>query len=121
MNKVILIGHVGADPVLKDANGTSVVSVSLATKESYKDKEGNWKNITDWHTIEIWGKSAEAFAKVVGKGDLIAIEGANKTKVSDGKEGAKHYNTRVVVSSFQVHAKKGKASEIPEDAPQEQE
>lgn len=87
MNKVILIGNIGKDPETKHLDsGKQVTSISLSTKNVYKDKEGNTKIEADWHFLEFWGKSSEIVEKYCKKGDKIAIEGRSKTK-SWTKEG----------------------------------
>lgn len=100
MNKVILIGHLGKDPVLKDANGTKVCSVSLATSEKFKDKSGEIKEVTDWHGLVFWGAQAENIAKYTKKGSPLAVEGKQKTR-SYEKDGAKVWITEVQVLNFQ--------------------
>ena len=63
MNKVILIGRLGKDPVSKEVNGTTVTSWSMATTEKWKDKTGEWKENTSWHNVNCWGTIATNVAK----------------------------------------------------------
>lgn len=98
VNKVILVGYLGADPDLahtKDQD--AVVNFSIATTDSWKDKQtGEKKEKTEWHRCFAWGKKAETYAKNMKKGKLYYIEGANETS-SYEKEGQTHYSTKVRV------------------------
>ncbi len=94
LNKVILIGNLGKDPeIMTFENGVKRASFSLATTESYKDKEGNWVEQTEWHNIVLWRWLAE---KNLIKGDQIYVEGKLKTRSWDDQDGNKKYITEVV-------------------------
>ena len=96
VNKVILIGHLGADPEVRyTANGSAVARLRLATTESYVDKSGNRQEITEWHTVTAWGKLAETCGQYLAKGKQIYIEGRLRT-TSYEKDGVKRYTTEVV-------------------------
>lgn len=99
MNKVILIGHIGSDIELKEANGTPVVNFTLATNETYKDKDGKYQTLTEWHQLTAWRQTAENIVKALGKGDLVSIEGKNKTTETQANE-TTYKNTVVEVSIF---------------------
>ncbi|MBK8720961.1 MAG: single-stranded DNA-binding protein [Saprospiraceae bacterium] len=76
INKVTLIGNLGKDPeVRKLENGASVAKFTVATNESYKDKDGNWQSLTDWHDIVAWRNLAEQAERTLKKGSLVFIEG----------------------------------------------
>jgi single-strand DNA-binding protein len=93
VNKVILVGNLGKDPdVMTFENGVKKASFSLATTESYKDKENNWVEQTEWHNIVLWRWLAE---KNLIKGDTVYIEGKLKTRSWDDKEGNKRYTTEI--------------------------
>lgn len=93
VNKVILIGNLGKDPdIMTFENGVKRATFSLATTESYKDKEGKWVDQTEWHNIVLWRWLAE---KNLIKGDTVYIEGKLKTRTWDDKEGGKHYITEI--------------------------
>ncbi|MEW5511828.1 single-stranded DNA-binding protein [Pseudomonas asiatica] len=95
INKTHLLGTVGADPVSTPlGNGNSVVKVSLATSRGWME-DGAWKEVTDWHNIAFFGKSAERALKIK-KGMAIFITGRNQTSVYE-KSGVKCYRTEVVV------------------------
>jgi len=95
MNKVILIGRLGGEPVIKDTTGgVKVASFSLATDDSYKDKDGNKVQRTDWHNIVFFGKQAEICENYLTKGSLVSIEGKIKTESYD-KDGNTVYVTKI--------------------------
>ena len=104
INKVILIGRLGKDPVVKHfQNDNAIAEFSLATTENYKDKEGKWQEITDWHNIKIPNKfMAERAEKNLRKGSQVFIEGKLRTRSYDDKDGNKRYVTEVVVEQFRM-------------------
>jgi single-strand DNA-binding protein len=97
VNKVILVGNLGKDAELRyTPGGTAVASVRLATTERFKDKEGQWQDQTEWHTVVIWGKTAESLAEYLRKGKQIYVEGRLQTRSwDDAKEGRKRFATEV--------------------------
>jgi len=98
INKVILIGNLGKDPeVMTFENGVKRASFSLATNESYKDKDGNWVEQTEWHNIVLWRQLAE---RNLIKGDQVYIEGKLKSRSWDDKDGNKRYITEVVADKI---------------------
>lgn len=100
MNRVQLIGNLGKDPEIKYTNkGTAVANFSVATTESYKDKNDEWQKTTSWHNIVAWDKKAEAVSKLV-KGDSVFIEGKLQTRSYEDKSGTKKYVTEVVASEI---------------------
>jgi len=93
INKVILVGHLGRDPeVMTFDNGTKKASFSMATTESYRDKEGNWQEQTEWHNIVLWRYLAE---KKIIKGDLIYLEGRLRSRSYEDANGVKKYVTEI--------------------------
>jgi single-strand DNA-binding protein len=95
MNKVILFGNLGSDPELRyTANGTAVLSLRIATNESFLDKNREVQERTEWHTVVVWGTRAEALAKTLTKGAGLLVEGGLRTS-SYEKEGVKRYRTEV--------------------------
>lgn len=98
LNKVTLIGRLGKDPETRyTASGQCVANFSLATDESYTDREGEKQKKTEWHNIVVWGKAAESFvAPYLHKGDLVCIEGKLQTRSwEDKRDGSKHYTTEI--------------------------
>ena len=103
VNKVILIGNVGRDPEVRYFdNGLAKAQFSLATTETYKNKEGQKIVQTEWHTIVMWRKLAEIVEKYVKKGDKLYIEGKIKTRSYDDKEGNKKYITEILAENMQM-------------------
>lgn len=103
MNKVILIGNLGADPSLKFANnGNGILSLRIATTEKFLNKSGEKQEVTDWHSVVIFGKRAEALSKLLNKGDRIAIEGKVRTRSYDDKDGNKRYSTEVIADEVEL-------------------
>ena len=87
LNKVILIGHVGADPIVKKLeNGTVVANFSIATDESYKDKNGEKIKETYWHDITAWGKLAELVEKLIEHFQSFEVENYQLFGVSNGQK-----------------------------------
>lgn len=98
VNKVILVGNLGKDPeIMTFENGVKRAAVSVATTESYKDKEGNWVEQTEWHNVVLWRWLAE---KNVIKGDQVYVEGKIKTRSWDDKDGNKRYTTEIVADKM---------------------
>jgi len=84
INNVILLGRLGADPEVKSFNSGELVKLRVATSESYKDKNDEWQEVTQWHNVSCWGKLTEK-AKKLTKGETIAVEGSITYSESDGK------------------------------------
>ena len=90
VNKVILIGHLGADPDMRyTPSGAGVCELRVATSESWKDKNGQRQERTEWHRVVVWGKTAEICAKYLAKGRQVYIEGRIQTRTYDDKEDRK--------------------------------
>ena len=97
VNKVILLGHLGKDPEIRVMEtGRKVASFTLATTETYKDKNGQKVENTEWHNVVFWGPVADVFEKYVKKGTQIYIEGKLRTRSYDSKEGVKKYITEIL-------------------------
>ena len=115
LNKVILIGNLGKDPeIMTFENGVKKASYSLATTESYKDKEGNWIDQTEWHNIVAWRWLAE---RNLVKGDQIYVEGKLKTRTWDDAEGRKHYMTEVFADKIIQLTRREQAAPPPQETP----
>jgi single-strand DNA-binding protein len=96
INKVILIGNLGADPELKyTPSSRALCNLRVATTEVFKDKSGVKQEKTEWHRVTVWGDQAENCSKYLAKGRSVYIEGKLQTRTYD-KEGQKHYATDVV-------------------------
>ncbi|HEY2900611.1 MAG TPA: single-stranded DNA-binding protein [Polyangia bacterium] len=96
VNKVILIGNLGADPELKyTPSSRPLCNLRIATTDVFKDKGGQRQERTEWHRVTVWGDQAENCSKYLSKGRSVYIEGRLQTRSYD-KEGQKHYATDVV-------------------------
>lgn len=101
INKVILIGHLGADPESRDINGTVATRFSLATSKTWNDKQGQKQEKTEWHNIKLWGKLAETAQTYLKKGHKVYLEGHLETqKWQDKTTGFDKYRTEVVLNGF---------------------
>jgi single-strand DNA-binding protein len=101
VNKVILVGNLGRDPEMRHLEGgIARVNFSLATSESYKDKNGNRLEQTEWHNIVFWRSLAESAEKLLKKGNTVYIEGKLQTRSWQDKDGNKRQITEVIGESF---------------------
>uniref|UniRef100_UPI00404819DD single-stranded DNA-binding protein n=1 Tax=Roseivirga sp. TaxID=1964215 RepID=UPI00404819DD len=97
VNKVILVGNLGKDPEVRHLeNGRAVANFSLATSETYKNKQGEKVTNTEWHNIVLWSPIAEIAEKFLKKGNQVYIEGKLTTRSWDDQDGNKRYTTEVV-------------------------
>lgn len=100
LNKVMLLGNLGADPELKvTQSGQAILKLRLATTESYLDRNQTRQERTEWHQITLWGKRGEALAKFLQKGERIFVEGRIQTS-SYEKDGEKRHRTEVVATNI---------------------
>jgi single-strand DNA-binding protein len=98
VNKVILVGNLGADPELKyTPSNRPVCNLSIATNEVFKDKGGQRQERTEWHRVTVWGEQAENCSKYLAKGRMVYIEGRLQTRSWEDKtDGKKRYSTEIV-------------------------
>ena len=115
-NKVNLIGRLGADPELVTfETGKILTRFTLATKEDFKDKSGEWQNNTQWHNINAWGKTAERVKKALRKGNEIMLEGRLINQSYETKAGEKRYSTIIEVSDFLLLSQKTEKEVVQAD------
>ena len=108
VNKVILIGNLGSDPEVKyTPDGVPVANFSLATNESWNDKDGQRQERTEWHRLVLWRKLAEIAQQYLKKGAKIYVEGKLQTRSWDDQSGQKRYMTEVVVNDMQMLDSRG--------------
>lgn len=101
VNKVIIVGRLGADPEVKSlGNGQNVATLNVATSESWADKNGQKQERTEWHRVVVWGRQAENVGKYLAKGRQVYVEGRLQTR-SWEKDGKKNYITEVVATNVQ--------------------
>ena len=100
INKVILVGNLGRDPDIRfSSKGEAIANLALATSESWKDKEGNKQERTEWHRVSVFGRLADVCQKYLHKGSKIYVEGKLQTRKWD-KNGVDQYTTEVVLSGW---------------------
>ncbi len=103
VNKVILVGTLGKDPEIRyTQSGTAVTEVSIATNESWKDKNGEKQERTEWHRITFWGKLAEIAGEYLKKGAQVYVEGSLRTEKYTDKQGVEKYVTKVAANEMQM-------------------
>ena len=103
INKVTLVGNLGRDPELRRLeSGAAVAQFSIATNESYKDREGNWRDQTEWHEIVVWRQLAERAEAQLRKGMQVYLEGKLTTRSWQDKDGNPRKTTEVVGSYLRI-------------------
>ncbi|MFZ1623088.1 single-stranded DNA-binding protein [Dokdonella sp.] len=104
VNKVILVGNLGADPEVKyTAGGTAVCTLSVATSESWKDKQtGEQQERTEWHRVKMFGRLAEIAGEYLKKGRQVYVEGSIRTEKYTDKEGIQRYSTDIIGNEMQM-------------------
>lgn len=120
LNRVMLLGNLGADPELRTAqSGTAILKLRLATTERYLDANKTWQERTEWHSVTVFGKRAEALSRFLTKGSTIFVEGGLRTSSYD-KDGVKTYRTDVVASNVILAGGKRDGGETQERPRREQ-
>jgi single-strand DNA-binding protein len=103
VNKAILVGHLGRDPEMRYVpSGDAVANFSIATTESWKDKQGVKQEKTEWHRISMFGKQAEIAGEYLKKGSSVYIEGRIQTRTWQDKEGNERQTTEIVADRMQM-------------------
>jgi single-strand DNA-binding protein len=109
LNKVQLIGHLGADPELRyTSNGVAVATMNIATNERFKpDDSEEWQDRTEWHRVVAWRRQAEVAGEYLSKGSQVYVEGRLQTRSWEGQDGVKRYTTEVVVRDLILLGSRG--------------
>jgi single-strand DNA-binding protein len=116
LNRVMLLGNLGADPELRfTQGGQAVLNMRLATTESYLDKDKVRRERTDWHNVVVWGKRGEALAKILTKGSSLFIEGSLRTSSYDDRDGNKRYKTEIIANNVLLTGRGGGRGAPAED------
>ena len=103
VNKVILIGNLGADPETRYLpSGDAVTNIRIATTDTWKDKNGEKQEHTEWHRVAFFGKTAEIAGEYLKKGSPVYIEGRIRTRKWQDKEGQERYSTEIVADRMQL-------------------
>jgi len=123
VNKVILIGNLGADPELRYVNGSAVAELRVATSRKWIDKAGVWQEDTQWHRVIVWGKQADACGEYLSKGRQVYIEGRLQTRQWEDSKGDKRWTTEVVAECVRFLGGKGDSGSraAPDDRGQDYE
>jgi single-strand DNA-binding protein len=112
LNKVMLIGRLGADPELRYAsNGTPIASFNMATDESYTDREGNRVDRAEWHRVVVFQRQAENCANFLAKGSLVYIEGSLQTRQWQDQQGQNRYTTEIKAQRVQFLDRRGEGTQ----------
>lgn len=113
VNKAIIVGNLGKDPEVRFLpNGDAVCNFSVATTESWKDKDGKKNEKTEWHNIVLFRKLAEIAGEYLKKGRPVYLEGRLQTRKWQDKEGAERYTTEIVADTMQMLGSREEAKEI---------
>jgi single-strand DNA-binding protein len=121
VNKVILIGRLGKDPEMRyTASGTAVANFSMATNHFTKDQDGNNSDMTEWHQVVAFGRTAEVASEYLNKGKLVYVEGRLQTRSWDDQNGQKRYKTEVVCTNMQLLGSRAE-NEMQQNQPPEME
>ncbi|MBT8491370.1 MAG: single-stranded DNA-binding protein [Deltaproteobacteria bacterium] len=108
VNKVILIGRLGADPEVRyTQDGSMVTNFRLATNEQWTDRSGEKMQKTEWHRVVTFGKLAEICGNYLSKGRLVYTEGRIQTRAWDDRDGNKRYTTEIIATNMQILEPKG--------------
>lgn len=120
VNRVVLLGRIGKDVEVRDINGTKCATFTLATSEKYKDRNGEVKELTEWHNIVAWRATADICEKYVKKGDQLFVEGRIKSRTWETDRGEKRYATDIVVDKIELLSKPSapQSQSAPAPAPQ---
>lgn len=101
VNKVILVGNLGADPEMRTTtSGLAVCNLRIATSERTKDRDGNWGDHTEWHRVTCFGKTAENAGRFLSKGRQVYIEGRLRTRKWQDQEGKDRWSTEVIADQL---------------------
>lgn len=109
INKVILVGNLGADPEVRyTAGGSAIANISVATKDQWTDKQtGQKQEKTEWHRVKMFGRLAEIAGEYLKKGQQVYVEGALRYDKYTGKDGVERYTTDIVASDLQMLGGRG--------------
>jgi len=119
VNKVILVGRLGADPQLKyTPSGKANASFNVATNTAWKDQDGNPQEKTDWHRVTAWGKLAEVMGEWLKKGSYVYLEGRLQTRSYEDTNGVKKWITEIVATDMEMLGRKSEGAQEGETIPE---
>jgi len=116
LNKVLLIGRLGADPELRyTADGVPVATFNVATSETFKDRGGTKQERTEWHRVVAWRKLGEIAGEYLKKGKLVYVEGKIQSREYEGKDGVKRKTFEIIASEMKMLGTAGEARQTGEE------
>ena len=108
VNKVILVGNLGANPEMRfTQGGQAVANLRIATTEKWTDRQGQKQEATEWHRVVVWGKQAEIVGQYLTKGRQVFVEGSIRTRQWQDQAGQKRYTTEIVARNVQMLGGRG--------------
>ena len=111
VNKAILVGNLGQDPEIRSTgSGTPVATLRIATSDRRKDRDGNWTDHTEWHTVVVFGRQAENVGRFCKKGKQLFIEGRIQTRKWQDRDGRDRYNTEIVADNVRFLGGRGESA-----------
>src|SRR5699024_10047296 len=118
LNKAMIIGRLGQDPDVRyTQSNTAVANMSIATSERYKDKQGEWKERTEWHRVVAWGRTAEICQEYLKKGSQVYIEGPIQTNKWEDKDRNTRYTTEIKALTMTMLDSKGSGGGNQQQSP----
>ena len=121
VNKVLLLGRLGADPELRYTNNqTAVCNLSVATNDRRKGADGQWNDFTEWHKVATFGKTAENCSNFLKKGRQVFVEGRIQTRKWQDQEGKDRYSTEIIANAVQFIGGKSEGGDYSQGAPRQQ-
>lgn len=118
LNKALIIGNLGKDPETRyGTDGGAITNISIATTETWKDKQGEKQEKTEWHRVSFFGKLAEIAGEYLKKGSQVYVEGRIQTRKWQDKEGNDKYTTEIVADRMQMLGGRSEESAKPKEKP----
>ncbi|MDD2751015.1 single-stranded DNA-binding protein [Acidithiobacillus sp.] len=112
VNRVIVLGHLGRDPEMRyQPSGAAIANFSIATTETFKDREGNKQERTEWHRIVLFGRTAEIAGEYLRKGSMAYVEGRLQTRKWEDKDGQDRYTTEIIGDRMQLIGSRNSGSD----------
>ena len=103
VNKAIIMGHLGRDPEVRyQQSGAAIATLNIATSETYKDRDGNKQERTEWHRVVLFGRTAEVAGEYLRKGSMAYVEGRLQTRKWTDKEGQDRYTTEIQADTMKM-------------------
>ena len=120
LNKIFIIGYLGKDVEVRTANGKSVARLSVATDESYTDRNGNRVDRTEWHTVQVWDRQADSCKQYLGKGSMVFVEGKLTTRKWQDQKGQDRFSTEIRADRVQFLDRKENGGQKPAQRQEQQ-